>query len=102
MIFTRCTWGVLGCSCQTDHGLADMYINWAGGLHHAKSKPRFYYINDIVLAILELQVSSSRSMRTSIFIMATVWRGVFVTDRLDRVVHKFIDFFLVPVLERMS
>jgi histone deacetylase 1/2 len=36
--------------------LNDIAINWAGGLHHAKKSEAsgFCYINDIVLAILEL------------------------------------------------
>jgi acetoin utilization deacetylase AcuC-like enzyme len=34
----------------------DMAVNWAGGLHHAKKSEAsgFCYVNDIVLAILEL------------------------------------------------
>ena len=37
-------------------GAADIAINWSGGLHHAKKfeASGFCYINDIVLAILEL------------------------------------------------
>jgi histone deacetylase 1/2 len=37
-------------------GAADITINWAGGLHHAKKREAsgFCYINDINLAILEL------------------------------------------------
>ena len=37
-------------------GQADIAINWAGGLHHAKKAEAsgFCYVNDIVLAILEL------------------------------------------------
>ena len=37
-------------------GTADIAINWSGGLHHAKrgEASGFCYINDIVLAILEL------------------------------------------------
>ena len=37
-------------------GLADIAINWSGGLHHAKKREAsgFCYTNDIVLAILEL------------------------------------------------
>jgi acetoin utilization deacetylase AcuC-like enzyme len=36
--------------------LTDIAINWSGGLHHAKKMEAsgFCYINDIVLAILEL------------------------------------------------
>ena len=35
---------------------ADIAVNWAGGLHHAKKceASGFCYVNDIVLAILEL------------------------------------------------
>lgn len=35
---------------------AEIAINWAGGLHHAKKSEAsgFCYVNDIVLAILEL------------------------------------------------
>ena len=35
---------------------ADIAINWAGGLHHVEKSEAFgfYYINDIILGILEL------------------------------------------------
>lgn len=41
---------------KLNHGLADVAINWAGGLHHAKKNEAsgFCYVNDIVLGILEL------------------------------------------------
>jgi histone deacetylase HOS2 len=37
-------------------GTTDIAINWSGGLHHAKrgEASGFCYINDIVLAILEM------------------------------------------------
>ncbi len=37
-------------------GTTDIAINWSGGLHHAKKAEAsgFCYVNDIVLAILEL------------------------------------------------
>lgn len=37
-------------------GGADVAINWAGGMHHAKKfkASGFCYVNDIVLGILEL------------------------------------------------
>lgn len=36
--------------------MCDIAVNWAGGLHHAKKKEAsgFCYVNDIVIAILEL------------------------------------------------
>jgi len=45
-----------GGALKLNHGEADIAINWAGGLHHAKKSEAsgFCYINDIVLAILEL------------------------------------------------
>jgi histone deacetylase 1/2 len=41
---------------RLNHGLCDIAINWAGGLHHAKKceASGFCYINDLVLGILEL------------------------------------------------
>ena len=37
-------------------GKADLAFNWSGGMHHAKKAEAsgFCYVNDIVLAILEL------------------------------------------------
>lgn len=37
-------------------GATDIAVNWSGGLHHAKKGEAsgFCYVNDIVLAILEL------------------------------------------------
>ena len=50
------TGGSVGGAVKLNHGHADIAINWAGGLHHAKKceASGFCYINDIVLAILEL------------------------------------------------
>lgn len=41
---------------RLNQGLNQVCINWSGGLHHAKKAEAsgFCYINDIVLAILEL------------------------------------------------
>ncbi|KRY77851.1 Histone deacetylase 3, partial [Trichinella pseudospiralis] len=46
----------LAAASHLNHGKADIAINWSGGLHHAKMSKAsgFCYINDIVLAILEL------------------------------------------------
>lgn len=48
--------GSIGGAIKLNHGQADVAINWAGGLHHAKrgEASGFCYVNDIVLAILEL------------------------------------------------
>ncbi|KAJ2072822.1 histone deacetylase (class I) Clr6, partial [Coemansia sp. S142-1] len=49
---------------RINHGDSDIVINWAGGLHHAKkgAASGFCYINDIVLAILELLKYHQRVM----------------------------------------
>lgn len=41
---------------QLNEGNSDIAINWSGGLHHAKKTEAsgFCYVNDCVLAILEL------------------------------------------------
>eukprot|EP00493_Phyllostaurus_siculus_P027258 UN27605 len=48
--------GSLGGAYQLNTNLADICINWAGGLHHAKKSEAsgFCYVNDIVLGIQEL------------------------------------------------
>jgi histone deacetylase 1/2 len=45
----------VGAAVKLNHG-HDIAINWSGGLHHAKKceASGFCYVNDIVLAILEL------------------------------------------------
>ena len=47
---------VLGAARRLTSGKADIAVNWAGGLHHAKKREAsgFCYVNDIVLSILEL------------------------------------------------
>ncbi|KAI0831124.1 histone deacetylase RPD3 [Trametes gibbosa] len=48
--------GSLAAAQRLMSGQTDIAINWAGGLHHAKKREAsgFCYINDIVLAILEM------------------------------------------------
>jgi hypothetical protein len=43
-------------AAKLNSGQSDIAVNWAGGLHHAKRSEAsgFCYVNDIVLAILEL------------------------------------------------
>ena len=49
---------------RLNQGLNQVCINWSGGLHHAKKAEAsgFCYINDIVLAILELLKWTLRSL----------------------------------------
>jgi len=65
---------------KLNNGSADIAINWAGGLHHAKKSEAsgFCYINDIVLAILQLlRCVGCRPSRRSRF------RGLPATLRSD-------------------
>ena len=50
---------------------ADIAINWSGGLHHAKKYEAsgFCYVNDIVVAILELLKYHSRVLYIDIDIL---------------------------------
>ncbi|KAF3456229.1 hypothetical protein FNV43_RR00879 [Rhamnella rubrinervis] len=58
-LFDFCTasaGGSIGGAVKLNNAESDIAINWAGGLHHGKrcSASGFCYVNDIVLAILEL------------------------------------------------
>ena len=48
--------GSIGAAVKLNRRDADIALNWAGGLHHAKKSEAsgFCYVNDIVLGILEL------------------------------------------------
>lgn len=52
----KLTENLLDAAKRLNEGKSDIGINWAGGLHHAKKREAsgFCYVNDIVLAILEL------------------------------------------------
>ncbi|PRQ44956.1 putative histone deacetylase [Rosa chinensis] len=77
---------------------ADIAINWAGGLHHAKmaAASMFCYVNDIVLGILEIL----KVHRCVLYIDIDVHHGdgvekaFYSTDRVMTVsFHRFGDFF---------
>jgi hypothetical protein len=61
---TLCSGCSLDSAVKLNHGLTDIAINWSGGLHHAKKMEAsgFCYVNDIVLAILELLKYHPRSV----------------------------------------
>ena len=50
------TGGSISGAARINQGCSDIVLNWSGGLHHAKKGEAsgFCYVNDIVLAILEL------------------------------------------------
>ena len=53
---STCAGGSIDSAIRINRQEADICVNWAGGLHHAKKAEAegFCYINDIVLCILEL------------------------------------------------
>lgn len=77
---------------------ADICLNWSGGLHHAKKAEAsgFCFVNDIVLAILELLKVHQRVLYVDIDIHHGdgVEEAFYATDRVMTVsFHKYGDFF---------
>eukprot|EP00808_Paulinella_micropora_P011474 g42088.t1 len=92
------TGGSLDGAVKLNHGLVDIAINWSGGLHHAKKAESsgFCYVNDIVLAILELLKYHARVLYIDIDIHHGdgVEEAFYHTDRvMTASFHKFGDFF---------
>ncbi|KAL3618070.1 Histone deacetylase 6 [Castilleja foliolosa] len=90
--------GSIGAAVKLNMQDADIAINWAGGLHHAKKSEAsgFCYVNDIVLGILELLKVHRRVLYVDIDIHHGdgVEEAFYVTDRVMTVsFHKFGDFF---------
>lgn len=83
---------------KLNHGLCDIAVNWSGGLHHAKKfeASGFCYVNDIVIAILELLKYHARVLYVDIDIHHGdgVQEAFYLTDRVMTVsFHKFGNFF---------
>ncbi|XP_068642117.1 histone deacetylase 6-like [Aristolochia californica] len=90
--------GSIGAAVKLNRKDADIAINWAGGLHHAKKceASGFCYVNDIVLGILELLKVHRRVLYVDIDIHHGdgVEEAFFTTDRVMTVsFHKFGDYF---------
>jgi histone deacetylase 1/2 len=90
--------GSIGCAQRLNHGDCDIAINWAGGLHHAKRNEAsgFCYVNDIVLAILELLRFHQRVLYIDIDIHHGdgVEEAFYTSDRVMTVsFHKFGEYF---------
>jgi histone deacetylase 3 len=76
----------------------DIAINWSGGLHHAKKYEAsgFCYVNDIVIAILELLKYNPRVLYIDIDIHHGdgVQEAFYLTDRVMTVsFHKYGNYF---------
>ncbi|CAH1766395.1 13147_t:CDS:10 [Entrophospora sp. SA101] len=90
--------GSIDAANKLTNGEADIVINWSGGLHHAKrfEASGFCYVNDIVLAILELLRCYQRVLYVDIDIHHGdgVEEAFYTTDRvLTCSFHKFGQFF---------
>ncbi|CAG8682880.1 3804_t:CDS:10, partial [Ambispora leptoticha] len=90
--------GSIGAANKLISGESDIAINWSGGLHHAKrfEASGFCYVNDIVLAILELLRFHQRVLYIDIDIHHGdgVEEAFYTTDRvLTCSFHKFGQFF---------
>ena len=77
--------GSVGGAALLNKGGADVCLNWAGGMHHAKKAEAsgFCYVNDIVLAILELLKTHARVLYVDIDIHHGdgVEEAFYLTDR---------------------
>jgi histone deacetylase 1/2 len=76
----------------------DIAVNWGGGLHHAKKSEAsgFCYVNDIVLAILELLKYHQRVLYIDIDVHHGdgVEEAFYTTDRVMTVsFHKYGEYF---------
>lgn len=88
----------LDAASRLNQGLNQVCVNWSGGLHHAKKAEAsgFCYVNDIVLAILELLKKFTRVLYIDIDIHHGdgVEEAFYTTNRVMTVsFHKFGDFF---------
>ena len=92
------TGGSIDGAVRLNHGMSDIAINWSGGLHHAKKAEAsgFCYINDLVLAILELLKHHARVVYIDIDIHHGdgVEEAFYMTDLVMCVsFHKYGDLF---------
>ncbi|KAJ3033251.1 Histone deacetylase 1, partial [Rhizophlyctis rosea] len=90
--------GSIQAAKKINRGDCDIAINWGGGLHHAKRKEAsgFCYVNDIVLAILELLKTHQRVLYidTDVHHGDGVEEAFYTTDRVMTLsLHKFGEFF---------
>jgi len=90
--------GSVDAAALLNRGEVQTAFNWSGGMHHAKKAEAsgFCYMNDIVLAILELLKTHQRVLYVDIDIHHGdgVEEAFYLTDRVMTVsFHKYGDFF---------
>jgi histone deacetylase 1/2 len=92
------TGGSIAGAVKLNKQATDIAINWSGGLHHAKKSEAsgFCYVNDIVLAILELLKYHQRVLYVDIDIHHGdgVEEAFYTTDRVMTLsFHKYGEYF---------
>jgi len=92
------TGGSVAGAVKLNKQACDIAVNWGGGLHHAKKSEAsgFCYVNDIVLAILELLKYHQRVLYIDIDIHHGdgVEEAFYTTDRVMTVsFHKYGEYF---------
>ena len=92
------TGGSVASAVKLNKQQTDIAVNWAGGLHHAKKSEAsgFCYVDDIILAILELLKYHQRVLYIDIDIHHgdEVEEAFYTTDRVMTVsFHKYGEYF---------
>ena len=92
------TGGSVAGAVKLNKQATDIAVNWSGGLHHAKKSEAsgFCYVNDIVLAILELLKYHQRVLYIDIDVHHGdgVEEAFYTTDRVMTVsFHKYGEYF---------
>lgn len=83
---------------KINNNCCDIAVNWSGGLHHAKKfeASGFCYVNDIVIAILELLKYHARVLYIDVDVHHGdgVQEAFYLTDRVMTVsFHKYGNYF---------
>jgi len=94
----KCSAASIDGAIKLNHRDTNICINWSGGLHHAKKGEAsgFCYLNDIVLAILELLKYHDRVLYIDVDVHHGdgVEEAFYTTDRVVTVsFHRYGDFF---------
>ena len=93
--------GSVGGALKLNRGAADIAINWSGGLHHAKKAEvsGFCYVNDIVLAIIELLRYHERVLYIDIDVHHGQPTGELIDERIQSYFfyHLLMHFYLLMI-----
>ncbi|KAG5593095.1 hypothetical protein H5410_043609 [Solanum commersonii] len=96
--------GSIGAAAKLNRNEADIAINWAGGLHHAKKSEAsgFCYVNDIVLGILELLKVHKQYVDNGLEDVEKDYRPEDIVDFRELLVTNYCFFnMLIVVVQRV-